>query len=479
MEVFQIKEEEKDLDYLVIYIMKAESRSNISLKQAALSLNQAASLKYIRNSLSQVSSVERGFVKGKTKSPTGWINWTGESSPVGKFHPNSIKLPPIQSEIKKSSLLENRSESVVSIIQNAPIGKARGSIILEPSKLPAGRGSILIPNQISQIKSQEDNESENENYEENKIDKNIISSKQSLIHPDAFHPSNYISRCASKTTIGTVMGKKKKHNQDSWLIEHRVQGVKGQYLFAVCDGHGEKGHKVSSLIKKSLLSHIDSALNSTINPDHQLDKVFSSGLHSLVSSIESSEIDLKYSGSTLVSVLIRGKKLVCGNIGDSRGVIGQKHKKQWKAVDISNDHKPSREDEAFRVIKAGGVVRQFKMNNGESVGPLRVWSSNKDNPGLAMTRSVGDMNAKSYGIISDPEISTWTISKKDKFMILATDGIWELISSQEAVDIVKDVWKLGRSEACCDKLIEVALNRWESENISDDITVIVVFFSSR
>jgi serine/threonine protein phosphatase PrpC len=303
--------------------------------------------------------------------------------------------------------------------------------------------------------------------------------KQSTIKLDRI--PNVITRCGFKTHVGSVMGKKKKHNQDSWLILQKIQDIKGQYLFAVCDGHGNKGHKVSNIIKNRLPVSFTETLNEYENSSMKsLEEIASISINKTVDFTETSDFNLNFSGSTLVTVFIKGKELVCGNIGDSRAVIGNKDKNnKWQAIELSSDHKPSRQDEAVRVSMAGGIIRQFQSVTGEHGGPLRVWSKDKSVPGLAMTRSIGDLISKKNGIISEPEIKHRNLTKYDKFLILASDGIWEFITSQEAVNIVKDIWAQGKSEACCEKLLEIATERWEKENIIDDITVLVAFINVR
>ena len=456
--------------------MYPSSRGQISMKPYNFNQNQVSSIRSIRNSIvnSLVPEAKKNLAKGKTKSPTSWVNWTGESTPKSKVPLSSLKLPPISLEIKKSALSESKSEPILRNSDNFYEPRVRGSILLEQAPIInehfRARGSILLENK--EIPKEPKKNKEKPQEEEEKL---VINSRPSIIQSEE-KVLNIVTRCACKSQVGSMMGKKKKHNQDSWIIEQRLQGIKGQFLFTVCDGHGDKGHKVSGMIKKLVASYVESSLNLTINPKAKLPEAFSSGIQEMVSAVEDSDLEMKYNGSTMVSVLIRGKSLVCGNIGDSRAVIGRKHKERgWEAIELTNDHKPTREDEAKRVTLAGGVVRQYRMPNGDPVGPLRVWSSQKDNPGLAMTRSVGDLAAKKYGLCSEPEISSRKLSKRDKFLIMATDGIWEFITSQEAVEIVAKEWKKGKSEACCDKLIDVATEKWECESVVDDITALVAF----
>ena len=97
--------------------------------------------------------------------------------------------------------------------------------------------------------------------------------------------------------------------------------------------------------------------------------------------------------------------------------------------------------------------------------------------GLAMARSIGDYAVKEVGVIPEPDIVEHVIRDVDKFMILASDGVWEFISSQEAIDIVNDQLEFG-CHAACEELIQVAAMRWAEEegDYRDDITAIVVQF---
>jgi len=65
------------------------------------------------------------------------------------------------------------------------------------------------------------------------------------------------------------------------------------------------------------------------------------------------------------------------------------------------------------------------------MGPVRVWLQDEDVPGLAMTRSIGDGIAKDIGVTAEPEIKSYFITDEDKFLLVASDGIWEYISNDK------------------------------------------------
>ena len=92
-------------------------------------------------------------------------------------------------------------------------------------------------------------------------------------------------------------------------------------------------------------------------------------------------------------------------------------------IQLSNDHKPNNEYERLRIECSGGRVEPLKDNNGLFIGPDRVWIKNGQLPGLAMSRSIGDLVANSVGVIPDPDISLHNLTIEDKFIVIASDGV--------------------------------------------------------
>jgi hypothetical protein len=78
------------------------------------------------------------------------------------------------------------------------------------------------------------------------------------------------------------------------------------------------------------------------------------------------------------------------------------YKVAWKSQNLSRDHKPNDTDEKQRIINRNGRVEPFKDENGEFIGPARVWLMEHNIPGLAMSRSFGDKTASQVGVISEP-----------------------------------------------------------------------------
>ena len=105
---------------------------------------------------------------------------------------------------------------------------------------------------------------------------------------------------------------------------------------------------------------------------------------------------------------------------------------------MNRDHKPELRDEAERILKCGGRIDSFRdyYNNGEPIGPQRVWLQHEEIPGLAMSRSFGDRVAHSVGVSPEAETLQFTLSLNDKYIIIASDGVWEFLSNEDVASIV-------------------------------------------
>lgn len=273
----------------------------------------------------------------------------------------------------------------------------------------------------------------------------------------------------------------KEHNQDSSFVQRDFAG-EPQYLYmSVCDGHGVEGHEVSRYIKKILPYYLSENLkNRDILNDKESTYAIISGTFIYVNDklVDNERINSMFSGSTCVSVIYTPEKLIIPNIGDSRAVLGRYDQKtgKWISIDLSRDHKPTEQDEASRILANKGRIQPF-TDEGEFIGPERVWIQEEDIPGLAMTRSFGDRVAATVGVISEPEIKEYVFDEGDKFMIIASDGIWEFISSNECVNMIKDFYLKNDMKGCCEFLYTESRARWiKEEEVVDDITIILVYF---
>jgi serine/threonine protein phosphatase PrpC len=93
-----------------------------------------------------------------------------------------------------------------------------------------------------------------------------------------------------------------------------------------------------------------------------------------------------------------------------------------------------------------------------SLGPARVWLQDVDVPGLAMSRSLGDYVAQSVGVIPDPEMNIYDISGDDRFLIVASDGVWEFLSNERVAQLAMPFYSQGHAEQAANAIVKEAAN---------------------
>ncbi|GIL82013.1 hypothetical protein Vretifemale_10938 [Volvox reticuliferus] len=231
------------------------------------------------------------------------------------------------------------------------------------------------------------------------------------------------------------------------------------------------GHLVSGYVKQ----HLPIILVNHLTLEKDVKKALTQGFCEVDRSLANSRIDCEFSGSTAVVSYLKGKTLTTAWVGDSRGVLGRESKRGWEAIDLTTDHKPTAPEEKARILKANGRVERLVDEMGQPMGPYRVWLQYAWIPGLAMSRALGDVLAHQVGVTSEPDHSVMELTPQDKFIVLASDGVWEFISSKEAVEIVA---QYDSAEEACRQLVDEAYQRWltEEEGVVDDITAVVVRF---
>eukprot|EP01017_Pseudomicrothorax_dubius_P033714 TRINITY_DN4540_c0_g1_i10.p1 TRINITY_DN4540_c0_g1~~TRINITY_DN4540_c0_g1_i10.p1 ORF type:complete len:646 (+),score=93.14 TRINITY_DN4540_c0_g1_i10:112-2049(+) len=280
-------------------------------------------------------------------------------------------------------------------------------------------------------------------------------------------------RYSVRTRTGVLPSNPNKVNQDSFVICPNFAQSASQHFFAVNDGHGTNGHLVSHFIKEKLPILLSNTTHLRTNPRIAVLVSYEMTHKSLYET----SIDVNFSGSTSVSILIQNEKLYCANVGDSRAIMAGMSRTRWNVRPLSFDHKPTVKAEADRINKCGGRIEPFRDQEGNFIGPSRVWLRDDDIPGLAMTRSLGDAVAASAGVTWMPEILEFQIEKDDRFIVLATDGVWEFIESAECVQLVAPFYERNDLEGACDRLLAESQRRWreEEEVVVDDITLIIIF----
>ncbi|CAL9088761.1 unnamed protein product [Musa textilis] len=253
------------------------------------------------------------------------------------------------------------------------------------------------------------------------------------------------SQGRTKVTYGFNLVKgKTNHPMEDYHVAKFIN-MRGQELglFAIFDGH--LGNNVPAYLQKHLFTNILKEEQFWTNPDVAIANAY----EKTDKAILSRSPDLGRGGSTAVTaILINGRKLWVANIGDSRAVLA----KGQQALQLTVDHDPSTE----RVIieNKGGFVSNMPGD------VPRV------NGQLAVSRAFGDKSLKSH-LRSDPDIHFENVTGETELLILASDGIWKVMSNEEAVNIAR---RFKDPQAAARQLTTEALNR----DSKDDISCIVV-----
>lgn len=264
------------------------------------------------------------------------------------------------------------------------------------------------------------------------------------LSPDA---SKVKSNMPRQITCGSHLVKgKAKHDMEDYLVsEFKKVDHNDLGLFAIFDGH--MGHNVARYLQSNLFDNI------LKEPDLWTDteKAIKRAYRATDSYILEQSLQLGRGGSTAVTaILINSQKLVIANVGDSRAVISRK----GVAKQLSVDHEPGKER---KVIESkGGFVSNIPGDVPRVDGQL------------AVARAFGDKSLKEH-LSSDPDIAVEFIDDGVEFIILASDGLWKVMSNQEAADSLKHI---KDADLAAKHLAAEALSR----KSRDDISCIVVLF---
>lgn len=285
-----------------------------------------------------------------------------------------------------------------------------------------------------------------------------------------------IGSMASLSRAGKEQGHKKTNQDRCFAFKQFLKPY--QALCGILDGHGPVGHLVSSYVQQELpaaLAHNLKKLGE-LEAGTAMSHAFTA-THSKLKS-PATGINCRLSGTTACVVMLQGVLATAAWVGDSRAVlIREDIGGAYRGTALTQDHKPTLATELNRILAAGGRVERLSDGTGQEIGPSRVWLPNTWAPGLSMSRSLGDLVAQQIGIIPEPEVRVTEIQQHDRFLIVASDGVWEFMSIQEVADIVQTC---DTAEQACTALVNAATEKWEVEEdgVVDDISVVCICFAS-
>ncbi|CAD8067011.1 unnamed protein product [Paramecium primaurelia] len=217
-------------------------------------------------------------------------------------------------------------------------------------------------------------------------------------------------------------------------------------LFAVFDGHGgtDVVEYITKILPETFLREFKQF--NTLKPNEYFEQIFKK-VDDQLKLVGAAEI-----GATCCLTLLRKednkRKCYIANLGDTRAVMNI----DGKAVRMTVDHKGIDPEEQVRVKREGGTIVR-----GRVMGQL------------AVTRAFGDLDLKTVGVSVKPDLKVQEITPQCKYLIMASDGLWDVVDDQKAIDITKG---LKNSDEMTKELLQFALKNGSRDNIS----ILIVMF---
>ncbi|GFR52856.1 hypothetical protein Agub_g15483 [Astrephomene gubernaculifera] len=253
-----------------------------------------------------------------------------------------------------------------------------------------------------------------------------------------------------------VMPHPTRPNEDAFCVCPLQLSTLDRALFCgVYDGHN--GSEVSHFLAGFFPHYVAACCQDPLKLAASLEVAFQAADSALADTVA----NCPGAGSTATVALLSSTEITVANCGDSRALLCR----GCQVISLTEDHRPARSDERARILRAGG---QILWNEGERLMGV-----------LATTRGFGDLDLQQFGLTSQPEITTTQRSPDDQLLILATDGVFNVLSNQEVADVATRVLaraaQRGLPRAAAVRLASSAIARFSRDrNSKDDITVLVV-----
>lgn len=237
--------------------------------------------------------------------------------------------------------------------------------------------------------------------------------------------------------------------EDGHCIWEAFRGKNSECFFGVYDGHG--GIAAVDYVESNLHENFKIGLNKF----KRVSDAFVYAYKKTDMEMIEKHVHVNHCGATSITSFLTEtnnvRRLFTANCGDSRGVLCRKG---GVAQRISYDHKASDYDEMRRVQESGGIILEDRVQGV-----------------LAISRSFGDSDYKKW-VVCDPFITEITLESTDEFLILACDGVWDVISDQEAVDLCLQKELKMDAQLMAQKLMSRALTKGSMDNISVLVVVL-------
>ncbi|KAG0481176.1 hypothetical protein HPP92_012034 [Vanilla planifolia] len=271
--------------------------------------------------------------------------------------------------------------------------------------------------------------------------------------PDSCGPAEVEAESA-RYSVYCKRGRKRLEMEDRHSAMLNIGGDPQSAFFGIFDGHG--GAKAAEFVSERIGDRILEGVTLRRSEKEEEGRILLEiAVRKGYLKIDAEFLNQELGGGTCcVTALVRKGDLVISNSGDCRAVLSV----SGAAEVLTSDHRLSRKDEKERIESLGGYVDCCR-------GVWRLQSS------LAVSRGIGDSHLKQW-VIPDPETRILRIEPNHEFLILASDGLWDKVSNQEAVDVARPLCVTPKPNvlSACRRLADLSIARGSV----DDISVMIV-----
>ena len=302
-------------------------------------------------------------------------------------------------------------------------------------------------------------------------------------YPPRFPPHTNPRRVVNAGVFSTCGARGADKMEDRHVVINQLDGIAGAHFIGVFDGH--RGYECAEFAHRHVAAALTATWHAHSDPGEALARAFQDVDGAFVDAFERSRADAatdalegklggggnksgdalikkRHPGCTACVVLVLGDVMYVANAGDCRTVMCVDYVADAYHV-LTTDHAAdTNERERVRIENSGGLLR--RMPNGRGGETWRVGTS-----GLAVTRAMGDADCKGDGVTSLPEITKVDLGGGDEYIVVACDGLWDVVSNEECVKMIKDTVK--EPGMCAKRLGSEAMTRMSGDNI----TVVVAF----
>lgn len=254
-------------------------------------------------------------------------------------------------------------------------------------------------------------------------------------------------------------------NQDNYFALH----IGSVGLYGVLDGHGPFGHLISFRLVQTLPYFLTTSPHWSQDWEKALKGSFLAAQQDLLAFAAAEGVNLEASGAAGSVLVFEGPAIHIAHIGDAGAMVGSWNRHDSRHIMGTEDHKPNTPKERERLESQGSEVRQVDVDS------YRIYIKGSNFPGLTMSRAFGDTACG--GVLQEPDYNQVFMQPNEElYAIIASDGIWEFLDYDKAVDLTAKKLRLKGCKEAGRFLVEASRKRWSTYcgDYCDDITAIIV-----